>query len=248
MSGDQRTVEAGLACWKDGDIAHLRLSMPETGNRIPQSSVVKLAEVLRQLAADPALKAVVLSAEGDHFCQGREQGPVTASAKPTPLELRTRMMDPIVAVYAAFREVQVPIVALVQGEAHGFGAALAGSADLTIAADNARFSFPELKSDMPPTLAMATVLDRVPQKALAWLVYTNEVIGAAEARQLGLVSQVVATGELEQAGQALLAKLRERSRPALAGVKQYLARARLQSFDDAADTGRNLLALVLASR
>nr|WP_255520181.1 enoyl-CoA hydratase/isomerase family protein [Ramlibacter aurantiacus] len=226
----------------------MRLSMPETGNRIPQSSVVKLAEVLRQLAADPALKAVVLSAEGDHFCQGREQGPVTASAKPTPLELRTRMMDPIVAVYAAFREVQVPIVALVQGEAHGFGAALAGSADLTIAADNARFSFPELKSDMPPTLAMATVLDRVPQKALAWLVYTNEVIGAAEARQLGLVSQVVATGELEQAGQALLAKLRERSRPALAGVKQYLARARLQSFDDAADTGRNLLALVLASR
>jgi len=241
------TVEAGLATWKDQDIAFIRLSMPQTGNRIPQATVVRLAAHLRQLAADDTLKAVVLSAQGEHFCQGREQKPVTESAKPTPLELRTRMMDPIIAVYAAFRELQVPIVALVQGEAHGFGAALAGSADLTIATENARFSFPELKSDMPPTLAMATVMDRVPQKALAWLVYTNDAIGAAEAKQVGLVSQVVPDDGLAAAGDALLGKLRERKRPALVGVKQYLARARLLEFDAAADTGRNLLALVLSS-
>lgn len=242
------TIEAGLATWKDEDVAHVRLAMPDSGNRIPQPTVVRLAAHLRQLAADETLKAVVLSAEGEHFCLGREQKPVTESARPTPLELRARMMDPIVAVYAAFREVQVPVVALVQGQAHGFGAALAGSADLTIATANARFSFPELKSDMPPTLAMATVMDRVPPKALAWMVYTQAVIGAEEARQVGLVSQVVADEALGAAGETLLRQLRERSRPALVGVKQYLARARLQPFDAAADTGRNLLALVLGSR
>jgi enoyl-CoA hydratase len=241
-------VEAGLATWKDQGVAHVRLAMPETGNRIPQPTVVRLAAHLRQLATDDDLKAVMLSAEGQHFCMGREQKPVTESARPTPLELRTRMMDPIIAVYAAFRELQVPVVALVQGEAHGFGAALAGSADLTIAAEDARFSFPELKSDMPPTLAMATVMDRVPQKALAWLVYTNDVIGAAEAQQIGLVSKIVAREDLRAAGDGLLRKLCERSRPALAGVKQYLAMARLQSFDAAADSGRNLLALVLSSK
>lgn len=241
-------VEAGLATWKDQGVAHVRLAMPETGNRIPQPTVVRLAAHLRQLATDDDLKAVMLSAEGQHFCMGREQKPVTESARPTPLELRTRMMDPIIAVYAAFRELQVPVVALVQGEAHGFGAALAGSADLTIAAEDARFSFPELKSDMPPTLAMATVMDRVPQKALAWLVYTNDVIGAAEAQQIGLVSKIVASEDLRAAGDGLLRKLCERSRPALAGVKQYLAMARLQSFDAAADSGRNLLALVLSSK
>ena len=241
-------VEAGLATWKDQGVAHVRLAMPESGNRIPQPTVVRLAAHLRQLATDDDLKAVMLSAEGQHFCMGREQKPVTESARPTPLELRTRMMDPIIAVYAAFRELQVPVVALVQGEAHGFGAALAGSADLTIAAEDARFSFPELKSDMPPTLAMATVMDRVPQKALAWLVYTNDVIGAAEAQQIGLVSKIVASEDLRAAGDGLLRKLCERSRPALAGVKQYLAMARLQSVDAAADSGRNLLALVLSSK
>jgi enoyl-CoA hydratase len=245
---DQAPVEAGLATWTADHVAHVRLSMPQTGNRIPQPTVVRLAALLRQLADDQTLKAVVLSAQGEHFCMGREQKPVTDSAKPTPLELRSRMMDPIIAVYSAFRAVQVPIVALVQGEAHGFGAALAGSADLTIATASARFSFPELKSDMPPTLAMATVMDRVPQKALAWMVYTNDVIGAAEAQRVGLVSQVVPEGGLEAAGAALLGTLRERSRPALVGVKQYLARARLQEFEAAADTGRNLLALVLSSK
>jgi enoyl-CoA hydratase/carnithine racemase len=158
------------------------------------------------------------------------------------------MMDPIIAVYSAFREVQVPIISLVQGEAHGFGAALAASADITIAAENARFSFPELKSDMPPTLAMATVMDRVSPKALTWMVYTNEVIDAQAAMQIGLVSQVVPTSQLAATGDALVVKLLERTHGALTGVKQYLARARLQSFADAADTGRNLLAVVLSSK
>jgi enoyl-CoA hydratase len=237
-----------MKVWREGAVAHIRLNRASVGNRLPQSAVVQLAAELEQLAADQTLKVVVLSGDGTHFCQGREQGPVTQSAKPTPLELRARMMDPIVAVYAAFRELPVPIVALVQGEAHGFGAALAGSADITIATRDAKFSFPELKSDMPPTLAMATVMDRVPAKALAWMVYTNEVIGAADARQVGLVSEVVPEDSLESAGAALVAKLCERSRPALVGVKQYLARARLQEFGQAADYGSNLLALVLSSK
>lgn len=239
---------AGLRVTREGAVARITLARAESGNRMPQAAVVQLAAELRAIAADDAVKLVVLSGDGDHFCQGREQGPVNGTAKPSPLELRKHMMDPIIAVYSAFREVQVPIISLVQGEAHGFGAALAASADITIAADNARFSFPELKSDMPPTLAMATVMDRVSPKALTWMVYTNEVIDAQAAMQIGLVSQVVPTSELAATGDALVAKLLERTHGALTGVKQYLARARLQSFADAADTGRNLLAVVLSSK
>jgi len=237
-----------LRILRDGMVARITLTRPANGNRMPQTAVVQLATELRAIAADPDIKLVLLDGEGDHFCQGREQAPVTSNAHPTPLELRTRMMDPIVAVYTAFREVPVPIISLVQGEAHGFGASLAASADITIAADNARFSFPELLSDMPPTLAMATVMDRVQHKALAWMVYTNEMVDARTAMQFGLVSQVVPASELAASGDALVAKLLLRSQSALSGVKQYLARARLQSFSDAADTGRNLLALVLSSK
>lgn len=248
MSESMEKAEPPLHVTRDGAVARITLTRGETGNRMPQAAVVQLAAEMRAIAADPAIKLVLLAGEGAHFCQGREQGPVTATAKPTPLELRTRMMDPIIAVYSAFREVQVPIISLVQGEAHGFGASLAASADITIAAENARFSFPELQSDMPPTLAMATVMDRVQPKALAWMVYTNEVVDAQTAMQFGLVSQIVPTADLAAAGDALVGKLLQRTHAALSGVKQYLARARLQNFSDAADTGRNLLAVVLSSK
>lgn len=239
---------APLRIQREGTVARITLTRPSSGNRMPQTAVVQLATELRAMAADPEIKLVIMEGEGDHFCQGREQAPVTSTAHPSPLELRTRMMDPIVDVYTAFRDLPVPIVSLVQGEAHGFGASLAASADITIAADNARFSFPELLSDMPPTLAMATVMDRVQSKALAWMVYTNEMVDARTAMQFGLVSQVVPAAELAATGNALATKLVQRSRPALSGVKQFLARARLQSFSDAADTGRNLLALILSSK
>jgi enoyl-CoA hydratase/carnithine racemase len=241
-------ADDALRVTRDGDVVRLHLNMPETGNRIPQAVVTRLARELQAVAADATAKLVLITAEGAHFCQGRDQSKVTVADKPTALELRTRMMDPIVDVYTAFRAVQVPIVALVQGEAHGFGAALAGSADITIAAEDARFSFPEMKSDMPPTLAMATVIDRVAPKALAWMVYTTDSVSAADARQAGLVSHVVPAAELAAAGQRVVDQLLQRSRPALVGVKQYIAQARLQDFAHAADYGRNLLAVVLSSR
>jgi enoyl-CoA hydratase len=232
----------------EGSVGRIRINLPDTGNKIPQAVVVQLAKELQAFAQMPQLKVVVISAEGAHFCQGRDGSKAAGAAPPSALALRSAMMEPIIDVYKAFRTLEIPIVALVQGEAHGFGAALAGSADLTIAADDARFSFPELKSDMPPTLAMATVMDRVPQKALAWMVYTNSVIGATEAQQVGLVSTVVPAGQLEAAGEQLVGQLCARSRDALIGVKQYLAGARLQDFAHAADYGRNLLAVILSSK
>lgn len=237
-----------LVVTTEGPVGRIKINLPESGNKISQAEIVQLARELQAFAQMSQLKVVVISAEGAHFCQGRDGSKGAVTAPQTPIALRTSMMDPIIDVYKSLRALDIPVIALVQGEAHGFGAALAGSADITIASDDARFSFPELKSDMPPTLAMATVMDRVPQKALAWMVYTNSVIGAAQAQQIGLVSTVVPSGSLKAAGDQLVEQLCLRTRDALVGVKQFLAGARLQDFSHAADYGRNLLAVVLSSK
>ena len=230
------------------DVAFITLNMPDTGNRIPQSVVTRLGELLEQASLDNTLKAVVINAHGDHFCLGRDGGKKGNDAPPTALQLREKMMGPITRVYSALRAIQVPVVAVVQGEANGFGAALAGSADITLAADNAQFSFPELLGDMPPTLAMATVMDKVGPKALSWLVYTNVHISAQKACQVGLVSEVVPLLELSTALDQLLGQLRARSIPALATVKDFLANCRLDEFNQAANYAKNSLALVLSSK
>ena len=229
-------------------VSFITLNMPDTGNKIPQSVVTRLGELLEQASLDHSLKAVVINAHGEHFCQGRDGGKKANDTPPTPLQLREKMMGPITKVYSALRAIQVPVVAVVQGEANGFGAALAGSADITIAADNAQFSFPELLVDMPPTLAMATVMDRVGPKALSWLVYTNAHIPAQRACQIGLVSEVVPLNELLLAQDKLLTQLRARSIPALATVKDFLANCRLDEFGQAANYAKNSLALVLSSK
>ena len=229
-------------------VSFITLNMPDTGNKIPQTVVTRLGELLEQASLDYSLKAVVINAHGDHFCQGRDGGKKVNDTPPTPLQLREKMMGPITKVYAALRAIQVPVVAIVQGQANGFGAALAGSADITIAADNAQFSFPELLVDMPPTLAMATVMDRVGPKALSWLVYTNAYISAQRACQIGLVSEVVPLKDLSLAQDKLLGQLRARTIPALATVKDFLANCRLDEFPKAANYAKNSLALVLSSK
>jgi enoyl-CoA hydratase/carnithine racemase len=239
---------SGLIVTKKDEVGYLRLNMPDTGNKITQSMVGQLAGELRALRDDSALKAIVISAEGAHFCQGRDPGkPDPAAAAPTAVGLRTAMMQPILDVYQVLREIRIPVIALVQGEAHGFGAALAASADITIASDDARFSFPELKSNMPPTLAMATIIDRVPVKALGWLVYTSTVIKAEEAKSVGMVSTIAPLNELQRVADDVIRHLVARDREALIGVKQFLAGARQRNFDDAAEFGANLLAVILSS-
>ena len=226
-------------------VARITLSNPDAGNRISQKTVGDIANALNQVAKNVDVKVVVIDAMGENFCVGREQG---GPKSDTPLALRAAMMEPIIDVYRAFRNVEVPIICLVQGQANGFGAALAASADMTIAASNAKFSFPELKSNMPPTLAMATVMDRVPLKALTWMVFTSRPIEATRAQQSGLVSEVVPTEQLASFGEEVVAGLLEKSRSALCGAKQYLATSRMRNFEDAADYGANLLASVLLSQ
>lgn len=233
---------------KTGDVGHIRFNLPDTGNKILHSQISKITDQLNAFAADPTLKVVVISGEGAHFCQGRDPGKKDPNAKtPSAVSMRTNMMKPIIGVYQALRDIQVPVVAIVQGETHGFGAALAGSCDITIAADNALFSFPELKTNMPPTLAMSTIIDRVPLKTLGWLVYTSKFINAHEAQRAGLVSTVVPLAELQASADEVIASLAAKDREALIGVKQFLAATQNTNFHEAGLYGANLLANILSS-
>ena len=107
------------------------------------------------------------------------------------MKMRANVCEPILDVYDAIAGAVSRWSRVVQGAALGFGAAMAGACDLTIAADNARFQLPEMEKDLPPTLAISALMARVPRKALAWIVYSMDEIDATTALQLGIVSKVV---------------------------------------------------------
>jgi len=226
-----------------GVVATLTIDRATEGNTLTIDMLGELSAAIRAAGATDA-KMILLRANGPDFCRGRAPGGLPS---PIAMKMRANVCEPILDVYDAIAGARQPIVAVVQGKAYGFGAALAGACDLTIAADNARFRLPEMEKDLPPTLAISALMARVPRKALTWTVYSMEEIDAATALQLGLVSTVVPLAGLDGALDKLLAAMTVRSPEALIAVKDYFRAAPYMEPRGAADYGANLLAGVLSS-
>jgi enoyl-CoA hydratase/carnithine racemase len=227
-------------------LATLRLSRGNRGNRLLASELPLVGKAIGELARGKAFKAVLVRADGEDFCLGRQPDPA-GTAPTTATGIRSAVTEPILDVYAEIRAAEIPVIAVVQGQAKGFGCAFVSQCDLAIAAADATFSLPELDHDLPPTLAISAMLHKIPPKRILHLVYTRRTIGAAEALSIGLVSEVVPKASLNDAVERLLAHLLDRNRAALSGVKEYMGAALYADPHGAARLASNLLASVLSS-
>jgi enoyl-CoA hydratase/carnithine racemase len=229
---------------RDGAVVTITLDRPSEGNLLPVDGVRELAAAFRAASATDA-KVIVLRGEGEDFCRGRD--PKGGPPSPTAMKMRANVCEPILDAYDAMASAHQPIVAVVQGAAHGFGCAIASACDITIAHDNARFKLPEMEKDLPPTLAMSAVLPRVPRKVLAWMVYSMDELDAHAAHHVGIVSKVATETIVEYEVEKLLKTMTARSPEALVAVKDFLRSAPHMEPRGMADYGANLLAAVLSS-
>jgi enoyl-CoA hydratase/carnithine racemase len=227
-------------------VAMIELCRPADGNRLTAPEVQELGRAIRAAGARREVKVVVARAQGDAFCLGRVPG--SGAPPKTALDIRSEVADPILSFYADVRATEVPVIALPQGPAYGFGTALVGVADLAIADDTARFAFTEMAHNLPPTLAMSACLEKIPYKTMMHMVLTCEEIDGNAALRLGLVSQVAPRAGLEAALAATLAKLTGRDRSALCAVKEYQNAAWNLDAHAAARLGAGIIASVLSSQ
>ena len=233
---------------RDGAIARLTIDRPDIGNLLTLGMVREMTAMVAEAGADPAVKAIVLAGNGDDFCKGRDPAAAPEKGPTTALGIRTSLMAPILGWYAAVREAEVPVIAVVQGLANGLGCATAAVCDVTIAADDARFALPEMKGGIAPTLAIFAHIDRIPAKALLWMVYSTERIDAAAAERFGLVSRIAPAAELGDTVSRFLATLEGYDREALATCKRYMWRARGLDIPAASELAGNMLAVMLSSK
>ena len=155
------------------------LNRPLHGNVVTPRMMLDLPKALA--AAGPGHKAVVLRGAGSDFCLGREPKPIPGGRTDTAFNAHAAVMGPILAVYRAARRCPVPLIAIVQGRAHGFGCGLVGACDIALAADDAQFALPEMDKGIPPTLVMCALAD-VNRKTLVDMVYSCERVDAAARR------------------------------------------------------------------
>jgi enoyl-CoA hydratase len=222
------------------DVTTIVLNRPEVGNRQTDATWAELTEMLDAAAKDSRL--ILFKGAGDDFCLGRE-----AMGRPAPVleayAMRERS-ETIFNLYGAFRNSKAPIIGVVQGRAVGLGCALAALCDVTLASEKARFQLPEMAHHIMPTIAMSALIDRVPPKAVTYLVYSTEEIDAYKALSFGLVSNVVPADRFEAAVGGLVEHLKKTPLAALLAVKEYARSAFGMSTQAANDFARNLHATV----
>jgi len=238
----------GYSVAQNGAIVRLTFERPDMGNLLTLAMLKDIAKDIREAGADTSINAMVVRGAGDDFCKGRDPAGAPEGKPTTALEMREALIEPILGVYAAIRDADIPVISGAQGLVNGLGCGITAISDVSIAADNARFAMPEMRANLPPTLAMLAHLDRIPPKSLLGMVYSTDTIDADRAVAIGLVSDVVPLADLDTAIEGLLAKLAGYERASVVTCKSYLKNARGADYQTANDLAGNLLSVVLSSR
>ena len=147
------------------------------------------------------------------------------------------------AFHAAIRRIaggEWITVAAVHGICLGGGCELATICDFVIAEENATFGQPEIKLGCFPPVAVVTFPRLIGPRAAADLILTGRTITAIEAREIGLVTRTVATGEAQKAAAALVNELRGMSASGLRLARQALGRFAGRFFNEALAESENL--------
>jgi len=230
---------------RKGPVLEITLNRPEIGNAASDAMAVELTRLL--LGAGESSEIVVLRGAGDDFCVGREtMGKRPPGQQPDALELRRRN-DVVFNCYGAFRRCEIPVIGVVRGRAFGFGCAIAAVCDITLAADSAKFQVPEMAHNIMPTMVMSALVDRVPRKAMTYLVWSTAVVTPARAREAGIVSEIFPGAELDAAVNALCEQIMKAPRPARVGCKDYARAALDMDVTGAIEYARSIHAVINSS-
>ena len=203
----------------DGPVGTITLDRAAKRNAVTYDMWVALGAACHQWAHDPAVRVVLLRGDGAHFCAGADITELLAERPHgTP-----SFMDVNMAAEHALAALPKPVVAVVQGDCIGGGAALAIDCDIRIAAEGSRFGITPSKLGIvyPPASLERAV--RLLGPAAKRLLYTGDLIDAAEAHRIGLVDELLPADAVEGRVVALCATLAERSLLTQAGTKEMVA-------------------------
>jgi enoyl-CoA hydratase len=180
----------GIQLRNTDGVAEVVIDFPPV-NALPVAGWFEFADAVARAGADPAVRVVIVAAEGRGFCAGVDIKEMQRTAGHEALVGANRGCF---AAFAAVYECPVPVIAAVHGFCLGGGVGLAGNADIVVAADDATFGLPEVDRG---ALGAATHLSRlVPQHLMRAMVYTCRTVTARQLLDFGSVLSVVPGPEL----------------------------------------------------
>ncbi|NVI89574.1 enoyl-CoA hydratase/isomerase family protein [Actinomadura sp. BRA 177] len=184
----------------DERIARITLNRPDARNSLSDQMIDELLDAFSRAKSDPEVRVIVLTGAGDRaFCAGADLGGLgraQADGRPLADAAAVRESAPF-RLFTAFPRLGKPIIARLAGHAVAGGLGLAAACDLVIAADDVKLATPEVNVGLWPMMIMAIINRNVAPKHAFKLYYTGARITAAEARDIGLVTEAVPRADLD---------------------------------------------------
>ena len=223
---------------KDG-IGWIRFNRPELLNAFNPEEARALVSTLQQAADDDTVKVIIISSVGDAFCAGDdlkvalEEYPQIKSGKIHPIiDVVEDITESLQEIPRIIRKARKVVIAAVRGYAVGGGFEIAIDSDMIVAAENAKFGFPEANAGMTITGGASRLLPMIVglNKARE-MVLTGEFIDAAEGHRIGLVNKLVPLGEEEKEAERLARVIMTRAPLAVVNHKRMLQNAAEAGFE-----------------
>ena len=218
---------------KSGAIGTLTLNRPDARNALDLVMRRELLAALDDIEGDPSVRVVVLTGAGGHFCAGGDVKSMKPGSAAAEGRARVAALNRMIVRLVEFPR---PIIAMVDGFAVGAGCNLALCCDLIVASDRARFGEVFAKIGLVPDGGGSWLLPRLVGMARAKeLIFTADIIDAAEAARIGLVNRVVPAAELAASTRALAERIAQGPPKTLALAKHMVNRAATSNLEDALD-------------
>ncbi|WP_099224672.1 enoyl-CoA hydratase family protein [Mycobacterium persicum] len=229
-----------------GPLARLTLNSPHNRNALSSVLVSQLHQGLRDAAADPAVRVVVLTHTGGTFCAGadlseagsgdprgdrdREGGAAGRSGSPpSAYDMAVARAQEMTTVLRAIVESPRPVIGAVNGHVRAGGFGLVGACDMVVAGPRSTFALTEARIGVAPAIISLTLLPKLSPRAAARYYLTGETFGASEAAEIGLVT--MAADDVDAAVAKLVAEVGRGSPQGLAASKALTTAAVLERFD-----------------
>lgn len=201
-----------------GGIARITLNHPEKRNILSFELVEALNAALEKAAGDPAVRVVLLAAEGKAFCAGMDLKKIALDDESDA----ARFSDMLAEAYRRLLMLPVPLLCAVDGPAMGGAVGLALAADLVWVGEHAKFAFPETRVGVVPALVSVPARRRMAPGKLSGMLLAGIPAGPKKALRLGLADFAVEGSALEEAEAFAEQLIKENSDEAMRRTKAFV--------------------------
>jgi enoyl-CoA hydratase/carnithine racemase len=221
----------------DDGILRLTLDDIKRRNALSEAMLGALGTTFKEAGDDPAVRVIVLAANGPAFCAGHDLKEMTAgrTAPDGGKAYFTKVMAMCSGVMQGIVNCPKPVIAEVTGIATAAGCQLVASCDLAVAAETAKFSTPGVHIGLFCSTPMVALSRNVSNKHAMEMLLTGDMTSAARAAEIGLVNRVVAEAALQAATTEMARKIASKSSMTLATGKRAFYAQREMPLAEAYD-------------